>query len=150
MSTEGAFWQWIGVENITAILIISAVLVLFVTLLLEYAFKSKSFVKERQFDMVIDIKSILKFNLNSWIFSVRKASKIMDIIKNDTLVKSRCFIVIGPFNSGKTFLMHLLYGIKLPELGVASRTKSFSALYINDTYPTLVVDTAGIFSPCYY
>ena len=46
--------------------------------------------------------------------------------------------------------MHLLYGIKLPELGVASRTKSFSALYIEGIYPTFVVDTAGIFSPCSY
>ena len=107
-------------------------------------------VEEKQFDMVIDINSILKFNQISWVFSVRKDSPIVDIIKNDTQLKSRCFIVIGPFNSGKTFLMHLLYGIKLPELGVASRTKSFSALYIDDTYPILVVDTAGIFSPCSY
>ena len=106
--------------------------------------------EERQFDMVIDINSILKFNSIPWCFSVRKDSEILDIIKNDEKRKSRCFVVIGPFNSGKTFLMHLLYGIKLPELGVASRTKSFSALYIEGTYPTFVVDTAGIFSPCSY
>ena len=106
--------------------------------------------EERQFDMVIDINSILKFNSIPWCFSVREDSEILDIIKNDEKRKSRCFVVIGPFNSGKTFLMHLLYGIKLPELGVASRTKSFSALYIDGTYPTFVVDTAGIFSPCSY
>jgi hypothetical protein len=150
VGTFAIYWVWsyFGYWVFFAQFLQACLQVVFVRKLVPTTLR-ESLGQKRIFDIEVNIPSIAHFGDNegdqAWTVKLLKGSVVQNYM-TEGFPKGRTVGVVGPFNSGKTFLMHLLFGVPLVEEGLNQRTRSFCMLWLKDT---VIIDTAGVHTPYY-